>query len=189
MNKFVLYPCIKPEEENPLFDGHVVCLGSNRDLNLKVYFPIREDYAQLINNILKGDNQEIIKHEVISVFTTMIDSWGSGDRFLSGAILDLKTNSNGDPEMSVQILISYMNGILDSVVRTSFSNSMILAAMEDVPVFMTDALMENLLPKGDDFFNDDDDGDDDGGDIDGNKPVDKEILEIAKNIISGNIKD
>ena len=184
MNKFILFPCIKPEEEN-LFDGYVVCLGSSRDLNLKVYFPIRDDYAELVNDILNGDEDKFNQHEILNIFTTMTSSWSSGDRFLSGIILDLKMNTDNEPEMTVQILVAYINGILDSVVKTTFSNAMILAAMEDVPVFMTDALMSNLLPKGDDFFNHDGNPQNE----DGSKPLDKEILDIAKEIISGKIKD
>lgn len=190
MNKFILFPCVEPDEENQkLFDGHVVSLGASRDLNFKVYFPIREDYADLINAVLNGDKEKIARHEILNIFTTMTDSWSSGDRFLSGIILDLRIDENNEPEMTVQILVSYINGILDSVVRTTFSNAMILAAMEDVHVFMTDALMSNLLPKGDDFFDDYPDGSGNTPSNQGDKPIDKELLEIAKGIISGKIKD
>ena len=206
MNKFLVFPCIKQEaiEGREGYSGPVVSLGNASNISFVLFFPVSEENASLINYVLEKppSKQKINAGSVLGIYKTMIDSWSAGERFLSGILMDMEYDEEIEQEViNVRLVISDDHGSIDSVVKTNFIHAILLAAMERKEVLVSNELLSKLLPKTQDDEMDEEDMDDieneeneenikDVKEVKDVKklPVDKEILEIAKQIMSGKIK-
>lgn len=181
MNKFVVFPCVN-QEEGENYNGPVVSMANTANVHYMLFFPIAEAYANLINFLLKDDKNTNANFQILSVYQTMLDSWKAGDRYLSGIIMDMKYDEElEDDIISPTLVICDAMGNLDAILDVNFVHAVMLAAMERKEIIVTDALLSQLMPLSDE--DDEDDTDDEDGD--NPFPVDKQILDIAKSIISG----
>lgn len=202
MNKFLVFPCIKQEgiEGREGYSGPVVSLANASNVSFVLFFPVSEENASLINYVLEKppSKQTINAGSVLGIYKTMIDSWSAGERFLSGILMDTEYDEEIEQEViNVRLVISDEHGSVDSVVKTNFIHAILLAAMERKEVLVSNELLSKLLPKTQDEEMDEDE-DEDGIEEDVKEvkdvkdvkklPVDREILEIAKRIMSGKIK-
>lgn len=181
MNKFVVFPCVNHEgSEN--YNGHVVSMANTTNVHFMLFFPIAEAYANLINFLLKDDKNTNANFQILSVYQTMLDSWKAGDRYLSGIIMDMKYDESlEDDIISPTLVICDAMGNLDAILDVNFVHAVMLAAMERKEIIVTEALLSQLVPNDEDDEDDEDEEDDDDNPF----PVDKQILDIAKSIISG----
>lgn len=110
--------------------------------------------------------------------------------------MDTELDSESKEEIiSAKLIVSNEKGLLDSIVRVNFVNAVTLAAMERQEILVSAELLAKLSPnKDEDEENDEDENyeneEDYMGKQDKNKkyPVDKDILEMAKKIMSGTVK-
>jgi hypothetical protein len=193
-NKFYVFPKIDIDnfEIEDDFEGSLISLVSINDLSLVLLFPINEDTMDLVNFILSEEKDvENIDYymDKLNVYQTMIDSWKSSDRFLSGIILDLEFNTKTEEDfLNVKLIISDSSGDVDSVVDASFESAILLSSIEKKEIFVTNKLLNKLLPKNDHLNENYDD--EVLNDLENNEGVsDPQIVDIAKQIISGKIKD
>lgn len=191
MNKFLVFPCIKQDTKEG-YSGPVVSLASASNISFVLFFPISEDSASLINYVLEKppEKQTINAGSVLGIYKTMLDSWSAGDRFLSGILMDTEYDEESKQEViNVKLIISDEHGSVDSVVKTNFVHAMLLAAMERKEILVSNELLSKLLPKSKLDEDDEEVSETESSKNVKNKlPVDKEILEIAKRIMSGKIK-
>lgn len=188
-------PCIDQSEVNeggP--EGLVLPLASEIQNNCVLFFPISEEIGSVINHLLESDEADPQELHMIDVFKTMISTWRSSDRFLSGIYLDKIYDLSKDEDVIyVNIMLSSTNdGFIEAVIRVNFIHAMIIAVLEGVDIMVSNDLLVKLLPEAvKEDADEDDDDDDDTFDEDldeGNYPVDENILEIAKKIMGGKIK-
>ncbi len=181
MNRFTLYPCVvqKGKEEDD-YSGPLAALASLTSEQIVLFFPISEENASLVNFLLKDENRKKINinQDIVGVYKTMIESWKSGDRHISGIILDARFNVELQEEViDASIILIDVNGNLDSVVKTNMVHAIVVAAIEEIELYVSNELFEKLNPgEPQDPFEkalnegeEDDDGDDDDDD-DGKKP-------------------
>ena len=187
MNKFLVFPCIEQSEDDG-YQGPVVSLASTSNLTFALFFPIAEEYANLINYMLKKEEVEGLDFQLMSVYQTMVDSWKAGDRYLSGIVMDIIYDVHAEEDIiSPTIILSDSLGNVDAVLNVSFVHAVMLAAMERKELLVTNELLEKLLP----MPEHDDEGNEETPEPkkDSKFPVDKQILEIARNIMNDKKKD
>jgi len=193
INKFLVFPCIKQSNENG-YDGTVVTLSCSSNISFALFFPISEENAKLVNYILEHKPSEYTSDlNIIGVYKTMLDSWEAGGRYLSGILLDMESDPESKEEIiSIKLIICDEEGSVDSIINVNFVHAVLLAAMERKEIIVSNDLLSKIIPKDED--EDEEDEDEENGSIEtlpnSNKkfPVDKDILEMAKKIMSGKIK-
>jgi len=190
MNKFYVFPSIKDDGTLQNYHGSILPLACTNNMSFVLFFPIPEHAAKLIDYILKENPKNYnINMDTIGVYKTMLDSWRVGGRFLSGIILDSSYDKESNEDIILaQLMVSDESGIMDSIVKVNFVTAVTLAALERQEVLVSSELLEKLMPSQDE----DEEGDKDIADeIDKTKskyPVDNDILEMAKKIMSGKIQ-
>lgn len=189
MNKFMVVSCVNTKEKNVDYDGPAVVLSCTSDPSLMLFFPMSEENANVLSYILSEDGTYDINTSVLGIHTTMLNSWRASDRFLSGVIIDsVYSEESKDEVLMIRLAISDINGSIDSLVYVNFVHAIILAAMEKTPIVINDKILEKIFPsnayqeeaetphhhkkKKDPTF-----------------PEDKKLYDIAKNIMSGKVKD
>lgn len=205
MNKFLVFPCIKQDIDNG-YSGPVVMLACASNISFVLFFPISEENASMLNYVLENppEKQNINIGSTLGVYKAMLDAWSAGDRFLSGILLDTEYDMESKQEViSARLVISNEGGPVDSIVKVNFVHAILLAAMDRKEILVTKYLLSKLVPIH--GKNSEEDEEDDGGDGSvqskspkrSNKeesldpkafPIDKEILDLAKKIMSGKIK-
>ena len=190
MNKFIVFSCIDLEgAEDSNYKGYVVVLASSSDPNLLLFFPITPDNATVINYILEENDDYDADTMTIGIYKTMLDSWKAGERFLSGIIIDTIFDYELNKEVPlIRLVLSDREGMIDSLVRVNFIHAILLAAMEKVEISVSDRLLDSMLP------DDDDENDEAGQNIlskesKNNFPEDGNIINIAKKIMEGKIRE
>jgi len=171
-------------------------------MSLVLFFPIDEKNASIVNYLLSEEKDCDFNSDVLGLYQTMLDSWTAGDRFLSGIIMEsVYSEIMKENVVSVKIILSsHRTGRIEGFVKVNFAYAIILAAMEKIEITIDKELIDRLMPSGE-MDDDDDDYDDDDERPLGTKlddkvdkkknqsyPVDENILEIAKGIMSGRIK-
>ncbi len=181
MNKFLVLPCFDQTEEEG-YQGTVVSLANASNPSFMLFFPFDPEYARLINIILKKEEANKTDLHILSTYQTMVHSWKAGDRYLSGIVLDFEYDEESEEEIiAPTLVICDANGNIDALLKVNFVQSVILAALERKEMIVTDDLLQSLLP-------DDEEDDDDDEEEDEEKakfPIDKQILDIAKEIMTG----
>ena len=189
MNKFLVFPCIKQEDEKG-YNGPAVTLACASNISFALFFPISEENANLINYILedKEDKKIDMDTSILGIYKTMLDSWRAGYRFLSGILMDVLTDTE-EEIIAVKLILSDESGSIDSIIRVNFTHAVILAAMERKEILVTAELLDKIMPDESDDDEDEDIKENDDSKANKTKyPVDKDILEIAKKIMQGKIK-
>lgn len=180
MNKFFVAECIDVKEDD--YKGPAVILACCSDPSLVLVFPIDEQGAATINFVLDEKNKYDIDTSVIGIYKTMVDSWKASDRYLAGVILDVIYDKKSKEDvLIIRLALSDSDGDLDSLVHVNFLHGVFLAAMERTQIVICDKLLAKMIP---DF--------DDENVIEKETPhfpEDKKIVDIAKKIMSGKIKD
>lgn len=203
MNRFVLFPCVVQKEETSGYSGPLASLISQTNTNLVLFFPISEENASIINYSLNEENRKKINvnQDVIGVYKTMIESWKAGDRHISGVILDAKYDNDAKEHIiDASIIIINSDGNLDNVVKTNFVHAMVVVAIEDMEVYITDYLFNKLKPQENIEENDEEDDEDKDGPSKPPSPVtpelpkqefpiDQKIITIARQIMNGKVED
>ena len=182
MNKFVVIKCIEVDENG--YSGYCVILACASDPSFMLFFPISKENAKIINYVLKDNSKYDINTNILGIYKTMIDSWKSSDRFLSGIIMDSVYNEEMKEDvLMIRLALSDHDGNIDSLVHVNFLHATLLAAMEEVDVIVSDKLLEKMVPEND--------GSEEKRNISTNDtfPEDKKIVDIAKKIMGGKIKD
>ena len=187
MNRFKILKCVELKEDG--YDGPSVVLACSSDPEFMLFFPVAEDSSKLINYVLERNNKYDVNTNILGIYKTMVDSWKSTDKYLCGVIMDSVYDQElKDEVLSVKIALSDMEGDLDSLVNVNFLHSVILAAMENVDIVICDSLLNKMIPE--------DEEDDENEEDTKNKqpkqqhfPEDKKIVDIAKKIMSGKVKD
>ena len=203
MNKFLIFPCIK-QEDGKGYNGPVVTLACASNISFALFFPVSEENAALINFVLeeKKDKKPDINTNILGVYKTMMDSWRAGERFLSGILMDVVFDTATEEEViTVKLLLSDEDGNIDSVTKVNFTHAVLIAAMERKEIIVSDDLLDKLMPKDEREECEDCDGcgecEEDSDVADTKKPnkeenkkypIDKDILDIAKQIMQGKIK-
>ena len=173
MNKFGILDCV----EEP---------------NFMLFFPVSKENSDVINYVLKEEGEYDVNTNVIGIYKTMIDSWSSSDRYLSGIIMDAVYDKElKDDVLMIRLALANDEGNLDSLVHVSFLHAILLTAMEGSEIIVGDKLMEQMMPS---EFNDEN-NENEEKETKKNKtktpefPGDKKIVDIARKIMSGKIKD
>jgi hypothetical protein len=196
MNKFLVAPCsLKNNKEG--YSGQIVSLICSSKNGLAICFPISEENANIINRILERlsnkDNIDVDVNNTLSIYKTMVDSWNSGGKFLSGIYMDMELDDSNKIEIiSTKAIISNNNdGYIDNIVKINFVHAITIAAMYKFEIIISKELIEKLLPT---LENEDEDE----TKIENKKnnlkktdnifPKDKQILKIVKKIMNGKIK-
>lgn len=182
MNRFEVIKCIEVNENG--YDGPCVIMVNASDPSFMLFFPIAKESAKIINYVLKENSKYDINTNVLGIYKTMIDSWRSSDRFLSGIIMDTVYNEEiKDEVLLIRLALSDDNGQIDSLVYVNFLHAVLLAAMEGVDIIISDKLLSKMVPDNED--NDEKHSVKPAPHF----PEDKKIVEIAKKIMGGKIKD
>ena len=194
MNKFLVFPCVV-KENNDGYNGPVITLICEATTGLAIFFPVSEENAKIINTVLEkpANKLDINVGNIIGIYKTMVDSWNSGGRFLSGISMDAEFDQNDKTEIiAVRVIISNVKGgYVENVIKVNFIHAIIIAAMYKFEIVVSKDLLEKLLPQ---MNKDNEDDNNDGNNkriekIDYKKfPKDKQILKIAKKIMNGKIK-
>jgi len=199
MNKFLVAPCsLKNNKEG--YSGQIVSLICSSKNGLAICFPISEENANIINRILERlsnkDNIDVDVNNTLSIYKTMVDSWNSGGKFLSGIYMDMELDDSNKIEIiSTKAIISNNNdGYIDNIVKINFVHAITIAAIYKFEIIISKELIEKLLPT---LENEDEDE----TKIENNQykknnlkktdnifPKDKQILKIVKKIMNGKIK-
>ena len=214
MNKFLVFPCSEKDNKEG-YNGYVVPLICASATGFAIFFPISKENAEIINTVLeKPINKSDLNSNtgsILSVYKTMVDSWNSGGRYLSGIYMDLDIDPNDSTEIiSIKAIISNnQGGYVDNVIKINFIHAIIIAAMYRFEIIVSKELIEKLLPHlGDDKENEEDETDGteatlpnprNSKEIKNSKekeekhdskkfPKDTQILKIAKKIMNGKIK-
>lgn len=190
MNRFQIMPCIDRSEISGGEPGELVLpLASEIKNNCILFFPISDDVGSIINHLLESEETAPQQLHMIDVFKTMISTWNSGERFLSGILIDMQYNAETNEDIiNVNLILSDANGgYIEAVIKVNFAHAIIIAVLEDIDIMISDDVLSRLLP---DTFEDDEDNDDDDDDSNDKDifPVDENILKIAKQIMDGKIK-
>lgn len=188
MNRFVVFSCLDfGEDDKSIYDGPVVGLANVADPTVMLFFPIDEQGAEVLNYIIDIDDRaevEFDNNKVLSIYKTMLDSWMAGDRFLSGIYLDAAYDEEAEKDVPViRLILSGQDGRIDSFVHVNFIHAIYLAVIEEMHIIISDKLYDMMVPLGDE--------DREGGN--GNDPScfpeDENIVDIARQIMSGKIQD
>jgi len=184
MNKFTILSCVEVNENG--YEGPCVILVCISDPTFMLFFPISEDNADVISYVVRDEGDYDINTNILGIYKTMIDSWKSSDRYLSGIIMDAVYDEEAkDQVLSIRLALADDEGDLDSLVYVSFLHAIILSAMEESEIIVGDKLLAQMMPS---ELN--------GESSDGKSklqtpsfPGDKKIVDIARKIMSGKIKD
>jgi hypothetical protein len=182
MNKFEVTKCVEIDE--PGYKGHCVILSCASDPSFLLFFPIGKENVKTINFVLADSSKYDINTNVLGIYKTMIDSWRASDRYLSGIIMDTIYNDEMKEEiLMIRLALSDSDGDIESLVHVNFLHAILLAAMEGTYIIVGDSLLskmvadmeqpeEEIVKKKTPHF-----------------PEDKKIVDIAKKIMGGKIKD
>ena len=186
MNKFLLLPCVKQKYDDG-YEGNVVSMVNASDNNFGLFFPISNENSQLINIILKDEKPDPNIIHTLSVYQAMLNSWTAGDRYLSGIILDIKYDETLEDIIAPMLIICDNSGIIDTIFDVNFVHCMMISALTLRECFVTNELLKHLLP------NEELENPDNTEIIDEEKnvkfPVDRQLIDIAKDIMNGKEKD
>jgi len=189
---------VSTNDTNQEYSGDVAILACANDPQLMLFFPVSEENASMLTYALDEDSEININTTSLGIYQTMIDSWRSSDKFLSGIIMDMVYDHEVKEDvMSVRLTLSTKNGLVDSVVRVNFIHGILLSVMEGMSVIVTNELLSRLIPDSmeeEDYedYEDREDNEDEGNESDLRKsginkhrvfPQDKNILDIVKNIL------
>lgn len=187
MNKFLVFPCIDRErDEDDEYKGKVVSFANSTNISFMLFFPIADQYANLINYSLNKESNPSLDMQLFSVYQTMLDSWKAGDRYLSGILFDLEFDEEYSEEIiAPSLIISDAMGNVDAILKVNFVHAVMLAAMERKEVMVTNELLNQLLPM-------DEDDDEEFQGFERSEPPqdqdrlpnDKNIVDIARSIMS-----
>lgn len=194
MNRFQIMPCMPQSEiSGSEYKGMVLPLGSETSDNCVLFFPVSEEAAEIINLILEVDEDDEEDGQqpskgiasMLEVYKTMIRSWKSGDRFLTGIFVDMVYDQATQEEIvSVFVMLGSMHdGYTEAILKTTFVQSMVIAAIENIDVMISDELLYKLIPRPSFPF----DQEEREADVK-SYPVDENIINIAKKIMNGKIK-
>ena len=185
--KFLVFPCIQQESET--YIGSAITLADATNVSFILSFPVSDENAEIINYLLENNSKDIsMDNNSLGIYKTMIDTWESGERFLSGIYMDFNYNEEFEEEIiSVKLIVSGPDGMVDGITDINFSHAVILATLEGKEIILSDRLVKKLIPD-ETYFEDDEDDDEDDSPEDDNNGKDQDILNIAKGIISGRIK-
>lgn len=190
MDKFTIIPCIKNDKEEHNYDGYVVGLCSNNNPNFVIFFPIAEECAHMVNFLINPKEEKTVDIKTLAVYKTMTDTWKASGRFLSGIVMDVEDEKEGrESAISVKLYLSdTSSGKLEAIIPVNFLHSTIISVMEQTPLIITDTLMKNIIP--DETKDNDADTNNVEKKVKSKKkyPKDKNIIDIAKKIMSGKIK-
>ena len=189
MNKFAVVSCADMKDDEDMdYDGYAVILAYIADPTFLLFFPIPEESAKVLEYVLQENTNYDVNTSVLGLYKTMIDSWRTTDRYLSGMIMDAAYDEGFDDDiLMVKLALADSDGALDSLVNINFVNAMIVAAMNEVQIIISEKLLSKLNPP--------DDIGEGNIDIDIDKeqlnsfPEDKKILKIVKEIMNGKIKE
>ena len=187
MNKFLVFPCVE-QNSSEGYQGDVISLVNKHNVAFILFFPIGKDYANLVNYLLKpNDSANEHNMQLLSVYKTMIDSWNAGNKFLSGIIMDVKVDQkNNEETIAPYLLLSDSSGNVDAFVSARFVDAITIASMLKKEIIVTSELLNKLVPlDGDQGMEMEETGDKNTDEK--SPPLDKKILDIAKNIMEGNI--
>jgi hypothetical protein len=184
MNKFIVLSCVDMKQDKDLeYNGHVVILAYSSDPSFMLFFPIPKESAKILDYVLQENSDYDINTKTLGLYKTMIDSWRTTDRYLSGIILDSVYDEKADDDiLTVNLALSDSDGNLDSLVNINFVNAMIVAAMKKANVIVSEKLLVKLVPTDEEEMEGQDRVEDHPF------PEDKKILNIVKEIMSGKIK-
>lgn len=193
MNKFKIVNCAKPNEQSNV---HMISLMSEFRSDLKIYFPLPESKVNIVKALMSEDSEEEIEvqehdKDQLDLYATMIDSWKLGDKIISGVVLDASTSEKSQSLLSSIILV-LPDGQLDLFMKVDFSIAIIVATFEDLPIYITEELLQILLDSDPDKLNaensaENDTEEKDTGNTENSDPfsstTDNEIIGIAQKII------
>ncbi|MFA7220000.1 MAG: hypothetical protein WC119_05800 [Synergistaceae bacterium] len=186
MNKFLVFPCVEQNGENG-YSGSVVSLASTANVTFMLFFPIAQEYARLINFLLKKEESDNMNLQLLAVYQTMINSWQAGDRYLSGIAMDAQYDEETKEDtIAPTLIICDSLGNVDAVVNVNFVHAIMLAAMQRKEILVTNELLHKLMPI--DAGDEEEELDDSQKNSSNNAspfPVDKQLIDIAKNIMGG----
>jgi len=182
MNRFRIFSCINFDEDD--YDGPVVILACAVDPSFMLFFPITDEQAEVINHVLNSEDDSYdINSKVLGIYKTMIDSWKSSDRFLSGIIMDsIYDEESEDETLFIRLALSDHNGELDSLVHVNFLHAILLAAMEKSDIVVSDQFLDKMMPA----------EEKEERTIESkrkNFPEDNDIMNIANKIMSGQVRN
>jgi len=181
MNKFTVVKCLDVKENG--YNGTCVVLSCISNPSFLLFFPVSKENAKIINFVLKDKANYDINTNIIGIYRTMIDSWEAGDRFLSGIIMDTVFSADAkDDVIMIQFALADQDGIMDSLVYVNFLHAVLLSCLEKIDIIVSDKLLSKMMP---DYENEERESKSHTHDF----PEDKKIVDIAKKIMSGKIKD
>jgi len=186
MNRFAVLSCVDlAEETNVEYDGTVVLLNNTEDPSLMLFFPISSQNAEVINYIIEDENEYDEDTSILGIYKTMLNSWQAGGRFLSGVIIDTILDKELNKEIPlIRLVLSDSNGMIDSLVMVNFVHAILLSAMEKVEILISDSLLDIMLPNAENatvkLSN---------SESRENFPEDKNIINIAKQIMEGAVRE
>jgi len=190
MNRFHVMPCVDRSQVNEnASEGTVLPLASEIHSNCILFFPVSKEVAKIANYIMEVDEEsdDSLVH-MVEVFKTMINTWKSGERFLSGIFIDLVYDTESEEDIiNVNLMLSSsQDGFIEAVIKVSFVHAIIIAILEDSDIMVSNELLNKLLPD----TIDEEEEDDFDAPLKNNSvyPVDDNILKIAKQIMNGKIK-
>ena len=171
------------------YEGNVVALACTSDPSLVLFFPVSPDVVEKMNEAIGSENQLDIG--TFGIYKTMVDSWSATDKYLSGIIIDVIYDKEMDDDiMDVKLVLSDTNnGCINSLVSIDFINAIFLSILERMNILLSDALLSKLMP----VFEEQVESENDIGNIDkvddGVSEDKKEILDIVKQIMGGQVKN
>jgi hypothetical protein len=215
MNKFAIFSCIDLEETKGAdYKGPAVVLANTSDSDNMLFFPITKEHARIIKKAMESDVDVDADMSILGIYKTMLDSWKAGDRYLSGISIetiidnvsedddededeDEDDEDNGGSEDGegekknenevplIRLIISDSNGMIDSLVRVNFIHAILLAALLEIEIIISDRVLEQMMPNSDE-------PEDKAAKKHKKKeefPEDKNIIHIARKIMQGKVKD
>lgn len=192
MNKFLVFPCIdreRDDDDDDDYKGKVVAFANATNVSFMLFFPIADQYANLINYSLNKENNPHLDMQLFSVYQTMLDSWKAADRFLSGILFDLEFDEdNGEEIIAPSLIISDAMGNVDAILKVNFVHAVMLAAMERKEVMVTNELLNKLLPMDEDEEELNGIERDEPAQDQDRLPNDKNIVDIARSIMNERVK-
>jgi len=196
MSKFMVFSCsnVSSGETGNNYTGDVAILACANDPSLLLFFPISKENAELLSYLMKDDSVIDINMASLGIYQTMINSWLSSDRYLSGIVMDMVFDPKiKDYVMEVKLAISTKYGALDSMVKVNIVHAILLSVMEGTEIIVTNELLDRLMPDEDEGG----EGDEDSSLMSRRKlendadhfPQDQNILKIVKNIMQAEEKN
>lgn len=184
MNCFRILSCVDlTEDENTPYKGPAVVLVCVSDPTFMLFFPISSDNADVISYILEGNEDYDVDTGVLGIYKTMVDSWKSEDVYLSGIIMDTFYSTKNRKYLPfIRLSLVDGSGALSSLVEVSFVHALLLAAMESVNFIVSDESLAQMIPDAKDLKNK-------GKKSSLPDSKDDNIIKIARDIMSGNVKD